>query len=166
MRTFHHVTQSMLTTSCMQWERGLLVTWYQLDLWRGRELTWVASVVCRVYITDFCIKTLDTEAWWASVVAVFQARCHTSLLGGVGHVHTGSPFQCSCLKNPWDRAARRLQFTGSNSQRRLRDGAHGIAFSSAGRSPLPCLSCALLYAPLPAGDFNLCLLVGINHNCE
>ena len=53
MRTFNHVTQSVLTTSCMQWGRwslGHMVSAWPLE---GQGTNRVTGVVCHVYITDF-----------------------------------------------------------------------------------------------------------------
>ena len=68
MRTFHHVTQSMLTTSCMQWERGSFG--HMVSAWplegQGTNLSRWCGLPCLYHWLR--IKTLDTEAWWASVV--------------------------------------------------------------------------------------------------
>ena len=51
----------------------------------------------------------------------------TGLIPGSGRstggVH-GNPLRCSCLENPMDRGAWRLQSMGSQSQTRLSDLAH------------------------------------------
>ena len=45
---------------------------------------------------------------------------------GGGH---GNPLQCSCLENPMDRGAWRLQSMGSQSQTRLNDLAHTMGLA-------------------------------------
>ena len=68
MRTFRHVIQSMLTTSCTQWGRwsfGHMVSAWPLE-GQGTNLSRWCGLPC--LYPWLRIKTLDTEAWWASVV--------------------------------------------------------------------------------------------------
>ena len=166
MRTFRHVIQSMLTTSCTQWGRwsfGHMVSAWPLE-GQGTNLSRWCGLPC--LYPWLRIKTLDTEAWWASVVGNIPSTLSHITAGRNKYCPHWQPIPTFLPEE--SRGPRSLVGYSSlgRSRTRLSDWAHGIAFSSAGRSPLPCLSCTLPYVPLPVGDFNLCLLVGINHNCE
>ena len=68
MRTLKHVTQSVLTTSWMQWGRwslGHMVSAWPLE-GQGTNLSHWCGLPCVYHWLP--IKTLDTKAWWASMV--------------------------------------------------------------------------------------------------